>query len=99
MKLVDGENGGRRIIDRLGQGLDGDIDDDAERKRRILLDRAFGPKCDRSQKSPLVDRPGAAMHQKKRFACGDEIPDAGDEFDDAIDALCLGHQRLQFHGK
>jgi len=32
----------RRVIDCLGQGLDSNIDDDAEREVGVLLDRAFG---------------------------------------------------------
>jgi hypothetical protein len=48
VKLIDGEHGGRRIIDRLGQRLDRNVDDDAEGESGILLDGALTPERDRS---------------------------------------------------
>ena len=42
VKLIDGQHGGRRIIDRLGERLDRDIDQNAKRKEGILLHRALG---------------------------------------------------------
>src|SRR6516162_6943311 len=42
MKLVDGEHGGRRVVDCRRQPLVGNIDDDPKRERRVLLNCALG---------------------------------------------------------
>ena len=55
LKLVYGEDGGRRIVDGFRQRLDRDIDDDPECEGRILLDGALGTECDRSPETTLVD--------------------------------------------
>lgn len=47
MKLVDGEYSRRRIVDRLGQGLDRYIDQDAKCKGGVLFYGALGPEGDR----------------------------------------------------
>src|SRR5262245_58233900 len=84
LQLIDGEHGGRRVVDGLRQRLDGDVDDDAKGEQGILLDGALGAERDRAPQSRLVDRAGAAIEQEEGFAHADEIAHARHEFDDPV---------------
>ena len=44
---------GGRIVDRGRQRADRDVDEDAERERRILVDRALDPERDHAREAPL----------------------------------------------
>ena len=93
VKLIDGQDGGRGIVDRLGQRLYGDVDDDPEGERSILLDRALAPKGDCLSQSLFISRYGAAVQKEKRFAYRREIADPMGELDNAICALRFCEER------
>jgi len=97
VKLVDGKHRGRRIVDRLGQGLDRNIHNDAEGEGGILLDGTFGPERDRSPQVALVERAATVMEHKNGLANGDKIADPGHDFDHTINAASFGDQRLEVH--
>ena len=58
VELIDGQNGGRRVVDCWRQSLDGNIYDHTNRKRRVLLDGAFWSKGDLGTKLAVIDRLG-----------------------------------------
>ena len=99
VKLIDGQNGGRRVIDRWRQSLDGDIYDHANRKRRVLLDSAFWSEGHLGAKLAVIDPGCAAVQAKQRVASRHEIANARDEFDEATRALCNINERLQIDGQ
>ncbi len=67
LKLINGENGGCRIVNCFRERLDRDVDDNSKRKRRILLDGALGPECDRSPQAAVVDRAGVSIQPEDHF--------------------------------
>ena len=77
MKLVDGEHGGGRIVDRRRQRLDRDIDDDAKREGGVLLHGALRPEGNLSAQPALVDRAAAAVQQKKGSPTATKSPTWG----------------------
>ena len=83
MDLVDGEHGGRRVVDRRRQRLQRDVDDDAEGERRILFHRPF-----RAERDGFPDRrvePTApAVDVEQRVALGHEVADLRHDLDDAV---------------
>ena len=93
VKLIDRQDSGRGIVDRLGQRLYGDVDDDPEGKRSILLDRALAPKGDYISQSLFISRYGAAVQKEKRFAYRRKIADPMGELDNAICALRFCEER------
>lgn len=95
MQLVNRENGRRRVIDRRRQGLDGDIDQDAEGKGRILLHRALGSDRDFRPQLTLVDVASAAIQAEQRFIWRQEVTDLRHEFNDPAGLPCLRYQGLQ----
>ena len=97
MKLVDSEHRGCRIIDRLGQGPDRYIDDDAEREGRVLLDGALTSEGNPASQLALVERTAAAMEQKDRLAGGDEVADSGHHFDHTVNTAGFGDERLEIY--
>jgi len=54
-KLVDGKHGRRRIVDRRRQRFQRNIDQDAKREHRVLLDAAFRPESDQGAEPPFID--------------------------------------------
>ena len=97
VKLIDGQHGGRRIIDRLGERLDRDIDQNAKRKEGILLHRALGAKDNGHPQLAFVDDTGTAKQHEKRFAQAHKIADLGNKFDYAFRIFRLGDERLHVH--
>ena len=62
LKLIECEDGGRRIVYRLRQRLDGDVDDNPKRKGGILLHRALRPERNQSAQPMVAQRDGVAIH-------------------------------------
>ena len=81
VKLIDGQNGGRRVVDRWRQSLDGNIYDHANRKRRVLLDGAFWSEGHMGAKLAVIDPSCVAVQAKQRVASRHEIANARDEFE------------------
>ena len=99
MKLVDGEHCRRWIIDGRRQGLDGDIDQDAEGKGRILLDSTFGPERDCPSQLTVVDCACAAIQPKQRFIHRHEVAHMGDEFYHPVGMPRQRDNSIQVHGE
>ena len=99
VELIDGQNGGRRVVDCWRQSLDGNIYDHTNRKRQVLLDGAFWSKGDLGTKLAVIDRGCAAVQTKQWAASSHEIANARDEFDEAICALCNPNERFQIDGQ
>ena len=87
VKLVDGEHGGGRVVDRRGERLDRDIDEDANAEQRVLLHRALGAEDDAVAQHLVIDRRGAAVEQEERLIGADEIADLRRELDHAVRLL------------
>jgi hypothetical protein len=58
MHLVDREHGGGGIVDRGRQGLERDVDEDAEREHRVLLERPLAAERDRRLQHAIVEGGG-----------------------------------------
>ena len=99
LKLIDGKDGGRRIVDGFRQRLDRDIDDDPECKGRILLDGALGTECDQSPEPTVVDKTGVSVKSEDRLTRCEEVAHARRQFDDCVRLACLRDQSLHIHGQ
>ena len=99
MKLVDGEHSRGRIVDGRRQSLDGDIDQDAKREHRVLLERTLRPKHGGVPQPAIIDPGGGAVQVEDRFTHGHEIADLGHELDDTVQALCFGNKGVQIYGE
>ena len=77
LEVVHDLNGGGGVVDRGRQRLDGDVDHDADRTSRILLDRALQPERDHAAQPALTDRRRrrGPVELEQRRAGGDELPD------------------------
>ena len=96
MQLVDRQHCRGRIVDRLAERLDGDVDDDRGRRRShparwcargpnaTAAAQALGRRAERRRR-----RAGTAARR-----C-DEVADLVDELDDAVGPLGLAPQRLE----
>jgi hypothetical protein len=58
VKLIDGEHGRRWVIDRGGQRLERDVDEDPKRKRRILVDGTLATECGERKQRAILERGG-----------------------------------------
>ena len=83
VELVDGEHGGGRVVDRGRQRLRGNVDDDPECERRVLLHGPFRPDRDGLLKIPIVDV-AASVQAKQRVSPRHEVTDLGNHFDQAV---------------
>ena len=80
--MVEDLHRGRRVVDRRGQGPDGDVDHDAKRECWVLFDRAFDPERDHGPELLLRvgTRVTVPVELDQDRALGDEV--AGDLGDD-----------------
>ena len=84
LELIDGENRGRRVVDRGRQCLESDVNDDPERKRRILLRRSFGTKHHRGGQDMLIQVLSSRVHEEQCFPACDEVSHLRHEFNHAV---------------
>ena len=97
VKLVDRHHGGRRIVDCRGECLDRDVDQDAEREQRILLQRALGAKDDAAAQRLFIDRLRTTMEQEERLIGSNEISDLRRKLDYPVRLLRLGDELWHIH--
>ena len=97
MELVDRKNRSCWVIDGFGQGLDGDVDNHAERECGILLQCPFAPKRDRIPQCAFVDLVAGTANLEQRISGRNEITDARNQRDDSADPLRFDHQHLHVH--
>jgi CHAD domain-containing protein len=81
----------------LEQCLDRNVDDNAECKCGVLLDRSLRAKGNRVVQLPLICVACAAIEEKQRLADTDEITDLMDKLYHAIAAPGSGQQRVDVH--
>src|SRR3954462_6247685 len=93
LQLVDGEDGGRRIVDGGRESLGGDIDHDTEGGGGSLVDDALGTEGDGAAKSALVDV-RSAVNSKQHLVDTEEIADHRRELDHGIGFPCHELQLL-----
>ena len=99
VKLIDCQNGGRWVVDRRRQSLDGNIYDHANRKRQVLFDGAFWSEGHLGAKLAVINPGCAAVQAKQRVASRHEIANARDDFDEAARALSNTNERFQVDGQ
>ena len=99
VKLIDGQNGGRWVVDRWRQSLDGNIYYHTNRKRQVLLDGKFWSEGHLGTKLAVIDFGCAAVQAEQMVASRHEIANARDEFDEATRALCHTNERSQIDGQ
>ena len=76
VELVDGEDAGRRVVDRRRERLARDVDDDPEAERGVLLHRPLDAERDGVAERGLVHRGGSgAVETEERLADGEEVAD------------------------
>ena len=100
MNLVQGENGGGRVVDRRRKPLGGDVHNDAKGEGRVLLQGAFLADGDRLAEG---HRP-AGLHPvlenaEQRVTDRDEVADLGHHFNDAVSTLGQGHESRDVEGQ
>ncbi len=80
----DGQDAGRRAVDRRGERLARDVDDDPEAERGVLLHRPLDPERHAVAEGPFVQRGGPRpVEPEERRADREEVADLGHELDDA----------------
>ena len=99
MKLIDRQNGGRWVVDRWRQSLDGNIYDHTNRKRHVLIDGTVLVRRPPGPKLAVIDFGCAAVQAEQMVASRHEIANARDEFDEATRALCHTNERSQIDGQ
>ena len=99
VQLVDRHHRGGRVVDRRRQGLDGDVDQDAQGEGRVLLHRALGAERDRGTQPLVVDGDGAAVQAKQRLVDREEVADLRHELDVAVGLAGQRHQARQVDGE
>ena len=97
LKLIDGQHSRRRIIDRFGERLDRDIDQNAKRKERILLHCTLGAKDNGHLQLALVDDTRTAIQHEERFAQAHKITDLWGKLNHTFRIFRLGDERLHVH--
>ena len=97
--LVDDEHASGRVVDRRGQGFEGDVHQDPEREHRILFHRPLGAEGDRCAKPRVSDLYAASVQHEERLAEGDEVADLRHELDDSMASDCFAEQRFQVNRK
>ena len=72
-----------------------DVDQDAEREQRVLLNRSLDAKGHCRQQVVVSHRHDASVEHEQRLFARDEVADLGNEFDHAVRAASLAHQGLE----
>jgi hypothetical protein len=86
-----------RVIDGRREGLDGDVDQDAQRERWVLLDRAFGAEGDHAPHRALAEMPSPAVDLQDHGPGRDVIADGLRQDEQAVLALPDGDQAAHCH--
>ena len=99
VELVDGHDRRGRIIDRRRERLDGDIDQDAERKGRVLVHRPLALQDHRTKQAPVAHGGGGLEELEERGATADEIARRRHEHHERVGAAGFGDQagRVERH--
>ena len=84
MDLVQGENRRRRVVNRRRKRLQGDVHHDAERKGRVLLQRAFLADGNRLVQGRRRERRAALKNAEQGVADGHVIADLRKHFNNTI---------------
>ena len=92
VELVDGHDRRGGIIDRRRERLEGEVDQDAERKGRVLVHRPLVRQDHRAEQALLAHGGGGLEELEQRSATAHEVARGGDEHDEGVGAASFGNQ-------
>ena len=95
LELVDGQHRSRRIVDRGGERLDGDVNEDTEREQRILIHGPFGAESNAVSQDLVPDGARTAMEKEQRFIRAHEVAHLRHKFDHTVRAFRRCEEFLQ----
>ena len=98
LDLVERLHGGRRVVDRGRQRLDGDVHQEPDRVLRVLLERPIGPELDRPPEPLGRRRRAGAVDPQDRHPVHHGVADGDRHDDDEVASARERHQRLGAHG-
>ena len=94
MQAVDGLDGGRRVLERrLGEGALGDVHEQAEAVRDVLVQGSLETEIDHAADRGRSSSTGRARHPDQRSSCGYELPQRRHDLQRAVGLTGELHER------
>src|SRR5690348_2723453 len=99
MQLVYRKDRSGWVVDCCRKGFQSDIDENAGREKRVLLQGSFGAEHDCPNKSPITNLGGATIQMKERFIVTNKVSHLWDQLDDSSSFLGLLEEGLRIDGQ